>query len=68
MSRPAYVRCDKGPEFVAETLRRWLDRKGIRPMYIEPGSPWQNGFVESFNSGHNRKQAGSASSHFGGSA
>lgn len=47
--RPAYVRCDNGSEFVAETLRRWLDRKGIRPMYIEPGSPWQNGFVESFN-------------------
>lgn len=46
---PKYVRSDNGPEFIAKNLREWLSQHHIRPQYIEPGSPWQNGFIESFN-------------------
>ena len=46
---PRYTRTDNGPEFIAGTLRRWQLKKGILPVLIDPGSPWQNGFVESFN-------------------
>jgi len=38
-----------GPEFIARTLRRWLKTLGVEPLYIEPGSPWENGYLESFN-------------------
>ena len=38
-----------GPEFVAKAVRRWLDRLDVKPLYIEPGSPWENGYCESFN-------------------
>jgi transposase InsO family protein len=47
--RPEYLRSDNGPEFVSNALRSWLEGKGVRPIYIEPGSPWENGFVESLN-------------------
>jgi len=47
--KPKYVRSDNGPEFIAKALRKWLGKHGIRPQYIEPGKPWQNGFAESFN-------------------
>ena len=47
--RPTYARSDNGPEFVSKNLRLWLSKQDIRPQYIEPGSPWQNGFIESFN-------------------
>jgi len=46
---PKYMRVDNGPEFVAWELRNWLEEKGVEVLYIEPGSPWQNGFIESFN-------------------
>jgi len=46
---PTYVRSDNGPEFISKNLRTWLNKQGIRPQYIEPASPWQNGFIESFN-------------------
>lgn len=46
---PAYLRSDNGPEFIATIVQRWLKEKGVRTLYIEPGSPWQNGFVESFH-------------------
>lgn len=46
---PHYVRSDNGPEFISKNLREWLSKHNIRPQYIEPGSPWQNGFIESFN-------------------
>jgi transposase InsO family protein len=46
---PAYVRSDNGPEFVAEAVRRWIDAVGAQTAFIEPGSPWENGYVESFN-------------------
>lgn len=46
---PKYIRTDNGPEFVAHELRNWLEEKGVQVLYIEPGSPWQNGFIESFN-------------------
>jgi transposase InsO family protein len=48
--RPRYIRSDNGPEFVAKALRRWLESSGVGPLYIEPGKPWQNGYVESFHS------------------
>jgi len=47
---PAYLRCDNGPEFVALALRGFLHRSGVKTAYIKPGSPWQNGFAESFHS------------------
>lgn len=46
---PEYLRSDNGSEFIAKTLREWLSEMDIAPMYITPGSPWENGFVESFN-------------------
>ena len=47
---PGHIRADNGPEFIARSVRRWLDRSSVRPLYIQPGSPWENGYVESFNS------------------
>ena len=47
---PEYIRSDNGPEFVAQQLRKWLARTGAATLYIEPGSPWENGYCESFNS------------------
>lgn len=47
---PAHVRCDNGPEFIAQAVRRWLATSRIGTLYIEPGSPWQNGYAESFHS------------------
>jgi hypothetical protein len=46
---PEHIRSDNGPEFIAEELRKWLGRVGTRTLYIEPGSPWENGYCESFN-------------------
>ena len=46
---PAYIRSDNGPEFVARELRQWLSRVGVQTAFIEPGSPWENGYCESFN-------------------
>jgi putative transposase len=46
---PAYLRSDNGPEMVAKDLRRWLAAVGTKTLYIEPGSPWENGYCESFN-------------------
>ena len=46
---PAHIRSDNGPEFIAKALRRWLKRLDVAPLFIEPGSPWENGYVESFN-------------------
>lgn len=47
---PVHIRSDNGPEFIAQTLREWLNRLSVKPLFIEPGSPWENGYVESFNS------------------
>jgi len=47
---PEHVRSDNGPEFVAKDLRKWLADTGAKTLYIEPGSPWENGYCESFNS------------------
>ncbi len=46
---PAYIRSDNGPEFVATAVKAWITELGAKPAYIEPGSPWENGYVESFN-------------------
>ena len=46
---PAHLRSDNGPEFVAEALKRYLADQDVETRYIEPGAPWQNGYVESFN-------------------
>ena len=46
---PAYIRSDNGPEFCAEAVKRWLERLNVKPLFIEPGSPWENGYIESFN-------------------
>ena len=47
---PEHLRSDNGPEFVTTDLRKWLAATGTRTLYIEPGSPWENGYCESFNS------------------
>jgi len=46
---PDYIRSDNGVEFTAHAVRDWLVRVGVRTLYIEPGSPWENGYIESFN-------------------
>lgn len=46
---PQYIRSDNGPEFTATKVREWLDRVGSKTLFIEPGSPWENGYCESFN-------------------
>jgi transposase InsO family protein len=46
---PEHIRSDNGPEFTARAVRRWLGRLGVQTLFIEPGSPWENGYVESFN-------------------
>ncbi len=46
---PDYIRSDNGPEFTAKAVRGWLGRIGVKTLYIEPGSPWENGYNESFN-------------------
>ena len=46
---PDHIRSDNGPEFRATAIREWLGKVGAKTLYIEPGSPWENGYVESFN-------------------
>jgi transposase InsO family protein len=46
---PDHIRSDNGSEFTAKRVREWLERVGVKTVYIEPGSPWENGYVESFN-------------------
>ena len=46
---PEHIRSDNGPEMIATNLRRWLARLGTKAIYITPGSPWENGYCESFN-------------------
>ena len=47
---PGHIRSDNGPEFVAKAVQAWIAGVGAQTAYIAPGSPWENGFVESFNS------------------
>ena len=44
-----YIRSDNGPAFTAKMLRKWLNRLGVKTLFIEPCSPWENGYIESFN-------------------
>ncbi|MCG3130335.1 MAG: hypothetical protein FLDDKLPJ_01090 [Phycisphaerae bacterium] len=46
---PEHLRSDNGPEFIARTLREWLESAGTKTLYIEPGAPWENAYGESFN-------------------
>ena len=46
---PEHIRSDNGSEFTAKAVRDWLMRMDVKTLYIEPGSPWENGYVESFN-------------------
>jgi putative transposase len=46
---PGYIRSDNGSEFTARAVRDWLSRVGVKTLSIEPGSPWENGYNESFN-------------------
>ena len=46
---PEYIRSDNGPEFTAHAVRDWLGRVQVQTLFIEPGSPWENGYIESFN-------------------
>ena len=46
---PDHIRSDNGLEFVSTTIRGWLSRLGVNALFIEPGSPWENGYIESFN-------------------
>jgi len=46
---PEHIRSDNGPEFTAWAVRQWLGHLGVQTLYIEPGSPWENGYNESFN-------------------
>jgi putative transposase len=46
---PEFIRSDNGPEFIAEVVREWLNQLDVDMLFIEPGSPWENGYIESFN-------------------
>lgn len=46
---PEHIRSDNGPEFTAKVVRQWLKRLGVQTLFIAPGSPWENGYIESFN-------------------
>ena len=46
---PEHIRSDNGPEFTAKAIRSWLTEMGVKTLFIEPGSPWENGYIESFN-------------------
>ena len=46
---PEYIRSDNGSEFIEKNLREWLSSEGIKTLYIKPGSPWQNGYIEGFH-------------------
>ena len=46
---PEHIRSDNGPEFIAQAIRRWLTHSGVEALYVEPGSPWENGYAESFH-------------------
>ena len=46
---PMFIRSDNGSEFIAKALRSWLSELNVKTLFIEPGSPWENGYVESFN-------------------
>ncbi len=47
---PRYLRSDNGPEFVSKRIKGWLAQRKTGPLFIEPGSPWENAYIESFNS------------------
>ena len=46
---PEHIRSDNGPEFTSKEVRKWLSQLGVNTLFIEPGSPWENGYIESFN-------------------
>jgi putative transposase len=46
---PKHIRSDNGPEFTAKAVRKWLQQLGVETLFIAPGSPWENGYIESFN-------------------
>jgi putative transposase len=46
---PDFIRSDNGSEFTAKAVKGWLEALGVRTLFIEPGSPWENGYIESFN-------------------
>jgi transposase InsO family protein len=46
---PEHIRSDNGSEFTAKAIRQWLERLGVKTLFIAPGSPWENGYIESFN-------------------
>jgi len=46
---PKYIRSDNGPEFIAYTIEDWLKERHIKSLYIKPGCPWENGYIESFH-------------------
>ena len=46
---PEHIRSDNGSEFIAKRVRTWLGKQQVKTLYIEPGSPWENGYIESFN-------------------
>ena len=46
---PAHIRSDNGPEFIANAVQEWLTKFGVKTLYITPGSPWEDGYCESFN-------------------
>ncbi|MDB4404462.1 integrase core domain-containing protein, partial [Akkermansiaceae bacterium] len=47
---PQFIRSDNGHEFVAEAVRKWIEGRGFKTLFIVPGSPWENAYSESFNS------------------
>lgn len=52
---PSFIRSDNGSEFIAHAIKRWVKEQGMQTLYIEPGSPWQNAYSESFNAQFRRE-------------
>ena len=46
---PDFIRSDNGPEFTAKRVRTWQEKVGVKTLFMEPGSPWENGYIEEFN-------------------
>ena len=55
---PDFIRSDNGPEFICRSLGEWLKEQDIKTLYIGPGNPWQNGYVESFHDKFRRECVG----------
>ena len=63
---PEHIHSDNGLEFTAKAVRRWLNRPGVKTLFIEPASLWENGYIESFNGKATGRASESGNLHYSG--